>query len=100
MTAAEYTAKFKELSRYAPKMIASDDSRKMKFMHGLRLEVVKQVDGGEIGPRSYVDAVERAVRISGWGVTREKVITTKTEGSEDRSGNPNQGYKPRFSPRT
>ena len=66
MTTAEYAVKFEELSRYAPKMIASNDARTMKFMHGLRLEVVKQVDSGEIGPRSNADVVQRAVRISGW----------------------------------
>ena len=100
MTVAEYAAKFKELARYAPKMIAFDDAMKMKFMHGLRLEVIKQVDSGEIGRRLYADAVQRVVLISGWDATGEKVTTTKTEGSRDRFGNPNQGYKPRIFPRT
>ena len=49
MTTAEYAAKFEELSQFAPKMIASNDARTMKFMHGLRLEVAKQVDSGEMG---------------------------------------------------
>ena len=100
MTTVEYAAKFKELSQYAPKMIASNDARKMKFMHGLRLEVAKQVDSGEIGRRSYADAVQRAVRIFGWDATGEKVTTTNTEGLGDYFGNPNQGYKPRFFLRT
>ena len=89
MTTAEYAVKFEELSRYAPKMIASNDARTMKFMHGLRLEVVKQVDSGEIGTRPYADGVQRVVRISEWDATGENVITSKTEGSGDRFGNPN-----------
>ena len=40
MTAVEYATKFKELARYAPKIIAFDDTKKKKFMHGLRLDIV------------------------------------------------------------
>ena len=63
---AEYVAKFEELAWYVAKMIAFDDTKKMKFIHGLRLDVVKQVGRREIGPRSYTEAVQRAIRISGW----------------------------------
>ena len=70
-------------------MITFDDARKMKFMHRLRLEVLKQVDSGEIGPRSYADAVQRAIHISGWDAMGEKVSTTKTKAWGDRSDNPN-----------
>ena len=41
MTTAEYATNFKELSRYTPKMVASDDARKIKFIHILKLDVVK-----------------------------------------------------------
>ena len=61
MTVAEYTAKFDELARYAPTMVATDDSRKMKYIHGLSVEIVTQVDSGEVGPRTYADAVQRAL---------------------------------------
>ena len=57
MTVAEYTAKFDELARYAPTLVTTDDARKTKYMHGLSVEIVTQVDSGEIGPRTYADAV-------------------------------------------
>ena len=38
MTVAEYTAKFDELSRYAPTLVATDDARKIKYMHGLSVK--------------------------------------------------------------
>ena len=46
-------------------MIASNDARKMKFMHELWFDVVKQDDSGEMRPRYYAYVVQRAVRISG-----------------------------------
>ena len=63
---AEYTAKFDDLTRYAPTMVATDDARKMKYMHDLSVEILTQVDSGEVGPRTYPDAVQRALRINGW----------------------------------
>ena len=47
MTIAEYTAKFDELARYAPTMVATDDANKMKYMHALSVEIVTQVDSGK-----------------------------------------------------
>ena len=41
MSVAEYVAKFDELARFVPTIIPTDEARKMKFMHGLRPEVVK-----------------------------------------------------------
>ena len=41
MSVAEYVGKFDELARFAPAIMPTDDARKMKFMHGLCLEVVK-----------------------------------------------------------
>ena len=40
MTVAKYTAKFDELAHYAPTMLATDDARKMKYIHGLSVEIV------------------------------------------------------------
>ena len=40
MTIVEYTAKFDELACYAPTMLATDDARKIKYMHGLSLEIM------------------------------------------------------------
>ena len=50
MTVAEYTAKFDELARFVPSMVPSDNARRMRFMHGLNIDIVKQVDSGESGP--------------------------------------------------
>ena len=50
-------AKFDELARFAPTIVPTDDARKMKFMHGLRPKVAKQIDNGKEGPESYTDAV-------------------------------------------
>ena len=45
--------------------MATDDARNMKYMHGLSIEIVIQVDSSEARPRTYVDAVQRALRIDG-----------------------------------
>ena len=50
MSMAQYTTKFDELARFAPTIVPSDDARKMKYMHGLRTEIEKQVDSGKEGP--------------------------------------------------
>ena len=51
ISVVEYVAKF------APTIVPTDDARKLKFMHGLRLEVAKQIDSGREGPESYADVV-------------------------------------------
>ena len=84
ITVAEYTAKFDELARYAPTLVTTDDARKMKYMHGLSVEIVTQVDSGEIGPRTYADAVQRALRIDGWKLTNKP---TSTSTVAETSGN-------------
>ena len=43
MIETEYTTKFEELGWYTTKTIAFDDVRKMKFMRGLRFDVVKKL---------------------------------------------------------
>ena len=49
ITVAEYDDKFDELARFAPPIVLTDQARMMKFMHGLRIDIVKQVDSGETG---------------------------------------------------
>ena len=66
MSVAEYTAKFDELARFAPTIVPTDDARKMKYIHRLRTEIVKQVDSGKEVPESYADAVQRALRNNRW----------------------------------
>ena len=79
MSVAEYTAKFDELARFAPTIVPTDDARKMKYMLGLRTEIVKQVDSGREGPDSYADAVQRALRNDGWDKPGTKEVTNKTD---------------------
>ena len=52
-------------------MVATDDARKMKYMHALSVEIVTQVDSGEVRPRTYADAVQRALRIDGWKLIKK-----------------------------
>ena len=86
MTVAKYTAKLDELVRYALTMVATDDARKMKYIHGLSVEIVTQVDSGELGLRTYVDAVQRALRIDGWKLTNKP---TFTQSVAEAGGNTN-----------
>ena len=65
MSVAEYTAKFGKLVCFAPTIVPTDDARKMKYMQGLRTEIVKQVDSGKEGPESYADAMRSALRNDG-----------------------------------
>ena len=58
----EYVQKFDQLSRFAPGLVATENEKKMRFMKGLRPNLVKLVDAGETGPHTYVEAVERAIR--------------------------------------
>ena len=39
---AEYTAKFDELARFEPSMVPSDDAGRMRFMHGLTIDIVNK----------------------------------------------------------
>ena len=65
MTVAEYIVKFDELARYVPTLVAMYDARKMKYMHDMSVEIVTQVDSGEVGPRTSIDVVPKALRIDG-----------------------------------
>ena len=65
MSVAEYTAKFDSLVKFAPSMVPTDQARKMKYMHGLNVNVVNHVDSGDIRPRTYANAVQRALRVAG-----------------------------------
>ncbi|XP_024021955.1 uncharacterized protein LOC112091767 [Morus notabilis] len=61
-TVIEYTQKFDQLSRFAPELVTMENERKMRFMKGLRSDLAKLVDAGEMVPRTYTGAVERAIR--------------------------------------
>ena len=66
LSVAEYVMKYEELARFAPNVAPTDEARMSKFLHGLRIQIVKQVDFGATGPQSYRDAVQRALRQDGW----------------------------------
>ena len=65
MCVAEYVANFDELAKFSLSVVLTDQARKMKFMHGLNVELVKLVESGDTGPRTCV-AVQRALRIDTW----------------------------------
>ena len=65
-TVIEYAQKFDQLSRFAPGLVATENERKRRFMKGLRSGLAKLVDAGETGPRTYAEAVERAIRQEMW----------------------------------
>ena len=92
MSVAEYTAKFDELLRFAPTIVPTDDARKMKYMHGLRTEIVKQVDNGKEGPESYADAVQRALRNDGWDRQKDRTSGGRTYRPSDGQ-NKETGYE-------
>ena len=66
MSVSEYTTKFDTLARFAPSLVPTDQVRKMKYMHELNMDIVSQVDSGDDGPRTYANAVQRALQIAGW----------------------------------
>ena len=68
-----------ELTRFSPTIVPTDDVRKRKFMLGLRVEVAKQIDGGSHGPRSYADAVQRALRNESWDRIEPKTAPNREE---------------------
>ena len=57
MLVTEYVAKFDKLARFSPTIVPTDDACKMKFMHGLRPKVAKQIDSGRERPEFYADTV-------------------------------------------
>ena len=77
MSVEEYVAKFDGLARFARTIVPTDDTRKMKFMHGLRLEVAKQIDNSREGPESYADAVQRSLCYDGCDRPEDKSVETR-----------------------
>ena len=73
MTVAEYTSKFNELARFCPTMVPNDDTRKNKYMQGMKISIAKQIDSGSQGPTSFSDAVQRALRNESWDRAPSKV---------------------------
>ena len=58
----------------------------MKYIRGLSVEIVTQVESGEVGSRTYVDLVQRALRIDGWKLTNKP---TSTQSVAKAGGNAN-----------
>ena len=67
-------------------MVATDDTRKMKYMHGLGVEIVTQVYRGKLWPCTYAHAVQRALRIDGWKLINKP---TFTQSVAETGGNTN-----------
>ena len=77
VSVAEYVTKFYELAWFASTMVPTDEARKMKFMHGLRLEIAKQIDSGKEGPESYTNVVQRALHNNRWDKQEDKSVETR-----------------------
>ncbi|KAJ9705739.1 hypothetical protein PVL29_003705 [Vitis rotundifolia] len=61
MTVTEYAAKFTQLSRYAPNMVANEQMQAKQFQEGLRLNIRAQVAPFML--RTYSEVVARALVI-------------------------------------
>ena len=86
------------MAQYTPTLVATDDAGKMKYMQRLSVEIVTQVDSGEVGPRTYVYAVRRALGIDGWKLTNKPT----TMGSLAKAGENTNVWKSetkKYSPR-
>lgn len=107
MPVAEYTAKFDALARFAPFLVPSDQARKMKYMHGLNVNIVSHVDSGDAGPRTYANAVQRALRVAGWHVAEQaRPAPRPTASAPAGAADPSQEssrkrfkFQPRWQPR-
>jgi len=92
MSVAEYTAKFDSLAWFASSLVPTDQARKMKYMHGLNVNVVNHVDSGDVGPRTYANAVQRALHVAGWNGNEKapaskSAATTPSESADASQGN-------------
>ena len=86
MSIAEYTAKFNELARFCPSMVPNDETRKTRYMQGLRVHVAKQIDSGSHGPTSFSDAVQRALRNESWDKAPSGASNSREGGTSNQSG--------------
>jgi len=91
MSVSEYTTKFDTLARVAPSLVPTDQARKMKYMHGLNVEIVSQVDSGDTGPRTYANAVQRALRIAGWRESERTPVLKPVAAPSSESTKTGQG---------
>ncbi|KAL0556794.1 hypothetical protein IC582_005311 [Cucumis melo] len=80
MTVEQYDAEFDMLSRFAPKMIATEAARADKFVRGLRLDIQGLVRA--FRPATHADALRLAVDLS----LQERANSSKTAGRGSTSG--------------
>ncbi|KAL0561626.1 hypothetical protein IC582_002066 [Cucumis melo] len=80
MTVEQYDAEFDMLSRFAPKMIATEAARADKFVRGLRLDIQGLVRA--FRPATHADALRLAVDLS----LQERANSSKTAGRCSTSG--------------
>ena len=58
----EYSTKFNQLSQYAPEIASTEMGRMQKFVYGLDPEIARDVMTGVQPPRTYAEALDRALR--------------------------------------
>ncbi|KAL0537637.1 hypothetical protein IC582_026620 [Cucumis melo] len=80
MTVEQYDAEFDMLSRFAPKMIATEAAKADKFVRGLRLDIQGLVRA--FRPATHADALRLAVDLS----LQESANSSKTAGRGSTSG--------------
>ena len=96
MTVAQYAAKFEELSRYAPALIAEKNVRTRKFKNGLRDRIQQLVTIFELP--TYKEVVNKCLiiekRLNDAQVAREKSMK-KRGRAIDSQGQSIRAFKPK-----
>ncbi|XP_057250300.1 uncharacterized protein LOC130591274 [Beta vulgaris subsp. vulgaris] len=97
MSVLEYANKFMELSRFAPELVASEQSRMNRFERGLQLKYQDRLASQRF--TSYQDMVDVAVNVERVVLLRESQNSNFKRRNDGRSDNPggakrpNQGYQ-------
>ena len=65
-------------------------------MHGLKIDIVKQIDSGKEGPESYSDAVQRALRNDGWNHCNDAEKDKEVKAIDQKEENIKAGRKRSF----
>jgi hypothetical protein len=97
MTVEEYTAKFIELSRFAPYLVSTEELKARKFEGGLQPRIMNQIVGFEIGILTDLinkaAVIERTQKINSEYFNQKKRTAPQSNRSE---GQPYHANKKRF----
>ncbi|RVW58028.1 hypothetical protein CK203_114204 [Vitis vinifera] len=93
MTVTEYAAKFTQLSRYAPNVVADEQMRAEQFQEGLRLNIRAQVAPFML--RTYSEVVARALVIEREMEEAQRLRSKNSRKQEQYSGATDSAKGPR-----